>query len=369
MALNDEFNGNAGPEDPSGDEWFALEAGSFPAVPRPAADGLVAVRETLPLPILDTEGFRAREDQVKAVLLILSQSKTARKLAQAALASGYSIHVDPPVIGGAGAENEEDAQGSTDHVNRRINLRGTDNPLRMTLTLAHELAHISQIVNGGLDLSVTASHPVASMRQLLAMEGDARAYEMLVAIELSHKTKDEPEERLLFPQMMELAGKTIGSSFAQKIIARVKPMLQKGEGEEGHIAPQKVMAAIFKGFYGSPSLRQHYEDTILEALKRQERETLQDPLNFQGGLSAKELEARIDAHGLPYLQSAPQGYIDLDSALMLSVSEKTQAALLELEKIRHANPATQDDATWRIPAYAVETAAPARQKKPKAPRP
>lgn len=360
MALDDTFNDSSDP----GEEWFALEAGSFPAVPRPASDGLVAVRETLPLPILDTEGFRAREEQVKAALLILSQSKTARKLAQAALASGYSIHVDPPVIGGAGEASEEDAQGSTDHANRRINLRGTDDPLRMTLTLAHELAHISQIVNGGLDLAITKSHPVASLRQLLAMEGDARAYEMLVAIELSHKTKDEPDERLLFPQMMELAGKTIGSSFAQKIIARVRPMLQKDEGEEGHIAPQKVMAAIFKGFYGSPSLRAHYEDTILETLGRQDRETLQDPLNFQGGLSAKELETRLDAHAVPYLQAAPQGYIDLDGAQMLSVSQKTQAALLELEKIRHENPATQNDATWRVPAYAIETAG---RRKPQAP--
>lgn len=360
MALDDIFNDSSTPRE----EWFALEEGSFPAVPRPAGGGLVAVRETLPLPILDTEGFRARAEQVKAALLILSQSKTAAKLARAALASGYSIHVDPPVIGGAGAAHEEEAQGSTDHVNRRINLRGIDDPLRMTLTLAHELAHISQIVNGGLDLFVTRSHPVASLRQLLAMEGDARACEMLVAIELSLRAKDEPAERLIFPQMMDLAAQTIGSSFAQKIIARVKPMLQKEEGEEGHIAPQKVMAAIFKGFYGSASLRLHYEDTILEALKRQDRETLQDPLNFQGGLSAKELEARIDAHGVPYLQSAPQGYIDLDGPQMLSVSAKTQDALLELEKIRRENPATHGDATWRIPAYDV---APAKRRKPQAP--
>lgn len=365
MALNDTFNDNAAPEE----EWFALEAGSFQAVPRPLGDGLIAVRETVPLPILDTPGFRAREDAIKGALLILSQSKTARKLAEAAIASGYSIHVDPPVIGGAGEDHEDEAQGSTDHANRNIRLRGSDDPLRMALVLAHELAHISQIVNGGLDLAVTASHPVASLRQLLAMEGDARAYEMLVAIELSYKTNDDPEERLVFPQMMDLAAQTVGSSFAQKIVSRVKPMLEKKEGEEGHIAPQKVMAAIFKGFYGSPSLRLHYEDTILEVMKRQERETLQDPLNFQGGLTAKELEARLGAHAVPYLQAAPPGYIDLDSAQMLSVSEKTQASLLELEKIRHENPATRGDDTWRIPAYAIESAAPAPKQKPKTPKP
>ncbi len=128
--VQEEFNAAA-------DEWFALEAESFPAVPRPApvsADAVIAVRSLLPLTVLESAGYRQHADVIDAALLILSQSPAARQLAQVAMEAGYRIEVDPAVIGGAGAAHEADAMGSADHVNKRIRLRSGAAPSR-------ELAH------------------------------------------------------------------------------------------------------------------------------------------------------------------------------------------------------------------------------------
>lgn len=348
MPLQDDFNDAA-------DEWFALEDGSFPAVPRPAASALIAVRATVELPVLDTAGFRARPDAVKAALVILSQSPTARKFAQAAIRAGYSIAVDPPSLSGAGAEYEDDSFGNTDHAGRRINVRGTDDPLKLAMVLAHELAHVSQIVDGGLDIHVSAQHPLSSIRQLLAMEGDARAYEFLIASELQFPAKDDPEERLLFPCMLDVAAESIGVGLAKKVVELAKPGLEKGAD------PSEYMARVFKSFYASPSLREHYENTILHSIATLEREqpgSLSDPALFQGRVPAEEIMSRLDGHGVPYLSKHAGKYIDLDDPLMCSVSARTQQKLVALEALRHRNPAVPDGEHWEGTVYHPVSARP-----------
>lgn len=350
MPLQDDFNDAA-------DEWFALEDASFPAVPRPATSALIAVRATVELPVLDTPGFRAREDVVKAALVILSQSPTARKFAQTAIGAGYSIAVDPPSISGAGAEYEAESFGNTNHASRRINVRGSDDPLKIAMVLAHELAHVSQIIDGGFDVHVSAQHPLSSIRQLLAMEGDARAYEFLIAAELQYPAKDDPEERLLFPAMLDVAGDSIGVGLAKKVIEMAKPALERGDD------PAEFMARVFKCFYASPSLREHYENTILHSIDTLEREqpgSLSDPALFRGRIPAEEIISRLDAHGVPYLAKQAPKYIDLDDPVMCSVSVRTQQKLVALEAARHRNPAVPAEEHWEGTVYKLVTAGPKR---------
>lgn len=346
MSVRDDFNDAA-------DEWFALSPGTFPGVPRPDGPALIAVRAPVDLPVLETPGFLKRADAVKAALLILSQSPAARELARIAIDAGYSINVDPPAMSGAGPEYEDGSFGNTDHANRRINLRGSDDPLQMAMVIAHELAHVGQIIEGGLDIHVSALHPLAAIRQLLAMEGDARAHEFLVAYELSHAMKDDPGERLLFPQMLAVAADTIGVSMAKRVIELAKPALEQGG------APEEWMARVFKSFYASPSLRDHYENTILYSLENfaaADPETLRDPALFQGEMPQPELRARLETRH-PYLSACGENYIDLDQPQMCAVSERTRQRLADFEALRHANPQTQGDKSWRGPVYQLLPAA------------
>jgi hypothetical protein len=304
---------------------------------------LIAVRAPVDLTISDTPGFRARPDAVKAALVILSQSRTARGFAAAAIGEGYRIVVDPPAISGAGPEFENDSFGSTDHEIKIINLRGCDDPMRMALILAHELAHVSQIVGGGLDLHVSAHHPLASIRQLMAMEGDARAYEFLVAAELAHRGAEDPEERLLFPQALDAAADSIGAAFAPRIIELAKPAIAAGG------APAEWMARIFKCLYASPGLRAHYESTIVHGIETFEAHnpgSLQDPALFRGDIPMEDIVARLDRHGTAYLAKAA-GYLDFADVKMSGIMPETQQRLAALEARRHENQQTRDEPSWQ----------------------
>lgn len=109
MPLQQEFHENA-------DAWFALETSGFPAVPRDGLRDVIAVRALLPLAVMDS-----------------------------------------PVIAGGGAAHESAAMGGTDHALKRIHLKSGAAPESLALVLAHELAHVSQIVNGGFDIDLGAS--------------------------------------------------------------------------------------------------------------------------------------------------------------------------------------------------------------------
>ncbi len=353
MALQDDFNDAA-------DDWFALTPDVFPAVPRPAGDGLVGVRAPVELPILDTPGFRERPDAVKAALLILSQSPTARKFAAIAIHEGYRINVDPPAISGAGAAFEAATFGSTDHANKRINLRGCDDPLRMAFILAHELTHVSQIVEGGLDMRVSTLHPLAAIRQLLAMEADARAHEFLFAVELSQCAAGDPGERLLFPQALDAAAESMGIAFGPRLIELAKPELAAGG------APQNWMKRVFKSFYATPGLRMHYENTILHGIETFEKENpgaLKDPALFQGDMPPADLVARLGRHNLAYLANS-EDFINFGDVRISGVSAGTQQQLAALEAIRHENPQTQGDASWRGAVYQLMLASTPKPRPP-----
>jgi hypothetical protein len=360
MPLQNDFN-PAGKSTPdiaarADDDWYGMESAAYPALGLPDDGKTHVVRGMMPLPVADTPGLRGREDLIEAALLVLSQSPTGAALMQRGIDADYHIHLDPPVIGGAGAESEADANGSADHENKRINLRAVDDPYALALTIGHELAHVDQFVTGGLDIHIREDHPVTALKKLLAMEADARAQEMLIAIELAHGRKDDPADRLRFPQMIEKATSGMGIALIAKLMETAAPRLPDD------IAVDKVMAGVFKGFYTAPGLRRHYENTILHTLEKQSAQDLQDPANFQGTITAEDLMARIDAAlekraaatgAVPYLQKNAAGYIDIESPALLSLSQATQDRLDKLAARRHENPATQNDAPWKAAVYTV----------------
>ena len=303
MPLQDEFNENA-------DEWFALENGSYPAVTRALSADVIAVRNVLPLVVSDTDGYRAKPEVAEAAILILSQSPHARQLAQIALKNNYTIRIDNI----AHDSDTADASGYTDHLNRRIHAAVQDDPLRLALVIAHELAHVAQAENG-FEFSVLKKQPAASIRELMALEGDARAHEFIIALELAYKTKGDPDERLLFPEAIDVVMDTIGSDFTKKIIAHYRPQFPDIDHEE-------MMARIFKSLYGSLRLRAHYEGVILTSLDSVDAQDQQNPSLFSEAFNAAATLQKLGN----YAQKAAK-YLDLDSPQMAGVTSATQEQL------------------------------------------
>lgn len=317
MSLQDDFNESA-------DEWYALESGSYPAVPRAPSDDVIAVRSILPLVVSDTDGYRAQPAVAEAALLILSQSPHARELAQIALKNNYSIRIDDIAHDSATAE----ASGYTDHLNKRIHAAVQTDPLRLALVIAHELAHVAQKENG-FEFSVLQQQPAASIRELMALEGDARAHEFIVALELSYKMKDDPDERLLFPQAIDIAMDTIGSELTKKTIAHYRPQFPDIDREE-------MMARIFKSFYGSLPLRAHYEGIVLQSLDTVDAKDRQNPSLFSQTFNSAAVLKKIG----PYAEKAAK-YLDLDAPQMAGVTAGTQAKLDLWQMRRSAAPVVQ----------------------------
>ncbi len=284
-------------------EWFALSDGMYPLVPRPEGAALVAVRGLMPLAVLESPAFRATEDIVSAALLMLSQSPAARDLAQLAIQKGYSLHIT-----GANRESADAvASANTDPVNRRINIGAVDDAATLALRIIHELVHVRQMERGGLSPDTRLQTPVASIRQLLAMEADARARTISIAMELEFLKPDDPEERLLFPGMTALA----------KIEAGVRAIAQLPDGH--------TMAAAFDAFYTSAGLRQHYEGSVVTAIEAA-GDDLKDPKFFTDGKTAAELKAALGA----YITA------DLDAPFFSAVSQNTAEALLRICPGGHA---------------------------------
>lgn len=318
MALQDDFNESA-------DEWYALESGSYPGVPRIDSGNTIAVRSLLPLVVADTPAYREHAETVEAALLILSQSPQARMLAQTALANNYSIRIGAIAYD----SNTAEASGFTDHLNRRIHIApvtGDDAAMRMALGIGHELAHVNQ-ADKGFEFSVLKQHPAASIRELMALEGDARAQEFIVALELAFKSDSDPDERLLFPNAIEVAADTIGSPMAKKVIEHFRPQFPDINREE-------MMARIFKSFYASIPLRAHYEGAVLQALEKTDAADVANPAFFSGGFNAAATLKKLGG----YAEKAAK-YLDLDSPQMAGITQDTQEKLGLWQQKRDTKPA------------------------------
>lgn len=303
MPLQDDFNENA-------DEWFALENGSYPAVPRAPAEDVIAVRGMLPLVIRDTGAFRAQADIVEAALLILSQSPHARALAQAALKNNYAIRIDNIVHDSGRVESH----GHTDHLNRRIYAVPEADPVVLALRIAHELAHVAQ-AEKGFEFSVLKQTPQSAIRELMALEGDARAHEFIVALELAYKTETDPGQRLLFPQAIDAVMETLGGEMSKKLVAHFRPQFPDIDRDE-------MMARVFKSFYAAIPLRAHYEASVLYALQGVDAADAANPALFAQEFDSAQTLQKLGG----YAQKAAR-YLDLDSPQMAGITQATHEQL------------------------------------------
>ncbi len=317
-------------------EWFALEDGMRRAVPRGAASGIIAVRGSCPLPVLDTPAFRASEDTVAAALLILSQSMLARELAAVAIKAGYDLRIT-----GANSESASAvAFCNTDPERRQINIGACGDAETLALHIIHELVHVSQMERGGLSVDTRLATPAASIRQLLAMEADARARTLQVAIELEFAGKGDPAERLLFPGIVMRAAAEAGVDKTQSLIADVMPQLPH------EVTQDLLLAAVFRSFYSSAGLRRHYEGTVTAALATTGDDFSNEKL-FTGGKSVEELRAALDSHMPPAYIAKYSDIIDLGSNFFAAISQKTQNQLDALQQ--EYRPVTE--ARWRLPVF------------------
>jgi hypothetical protein len=312
MPLQDDFNESA-------DEWYALESGAYPAVPRVDSGNVIVVRSLLPLPVADTPAFRAQADVVEAALLILSQSPHARVLAQAALKNNYAIRIDNIVHDSGRVESH----GHTDHLNRRIYAVPEPDPVVLALRIAHELAHVAQ-AEKGFEFSVLKQTPQSAIRELMALEGDARAHEFIVALELGYKTKTDPDQRLLFPQAIDAVMETLGGEMSKKLVAHFRPQFPDIDRDE-------MMARVFKSFYASIPLRAHYEASVLYALQGVDAADAANPALFRHEFDSAATLQKLGGYAL---KSAK--YLGLDSPQMAGVTQATQQQLAAWQQLRDA---------------------------------
>jgi len=340
MPLPDDFNGHR------------PETARLPAYARP--QGKAA--EILPLDVYDTPALHGFEPVIEEAIFILSQSPTARRLADAAQNAAYVIVMmeDDPA---------EKLRGYVDHEQRLIFLAKETDPRLLALTLGHELTHVSQKVNGGMDVNVRHDQPLNAIFKLLAMEADARAHEMQIAAELSFPaaaTADAKAAPLAFPHILDMAAAKSENRFVQALLRHARPKI-----EDGSIATDKFMAACFKGFYGDTGLRMTYENVILRKLAAYDADVLQNPAHFQNATAPEALMRDIDAHSMAYL-AKNKAHVDLAAPLFRAVSAHALDIVRQVQDIRRQNPANASAAAWQAPSFAeiaMQRNAPAPQPK------
>jgi len=322
MLLPDDFNGARQPPK------------SIPAYTRPRG----AAAESLALDVYDTPELRGFESVIEEATFILSQSPTARRLADAAKNGAYVIVMmeDDPA---------QNLRGYVDHEQRLIFLAKEEDPRLLALTLGHELTHVSQKVNGGIDVNVRSDRPLSAIFKLLAMEADARAHEMRIAAELTYPAA-APTGQVSFAGLIDLAAAKSENRFVQALLQHVRPKM-----EDGTLAADKFMAACFKAFYGDTGLRATYENVILRKLAAYDAAVLQDPAHFQNAAAPAALAKDIDAHSIAYLEKN-KTHVDLSAPLFHAVSAHTLDILKRAQDIRRENHANAAEADWQAPSFA-----------------
>jgi len=295
-------------------------------------------RDILPLPVYDTPEIHGFESTIEEAIFILSQSETARKFAATAMAADYVIVI-------ADDENKN-LRGYVDHEQRLIFLAKEQDPRLLALTLGHELAHVSQKVNGGIEIDTRLDHPQDAIRKLLAMEADARAHEILIATELSFADQKDKAPRASFSEIFNMAAEKSENPLVTGLLRNIEGKLQTGD-----VAPHKLLAACFKSFYGETSFRRTYENVVVRKLAQYDAETFQAPENFQRRIDADTLTRKIDAHSTAYLAPNKE-HVDLNAPVYHALSSETQIFLQAAQKIRFENPALTQEALWQAPTFA-----------------
>lgn len=305
--------------------------------------------------VYDTPSLRGFEHTAEEALFILAQSATGRRLMQNALAADVGIvFLDENESNGA-------TRGYVDWEQKIVFLAREPDPRLLALTLGHELAHVSQFANGGVLLNVIEDHPLHALKKFLAIEADARAYEIKIALELEYPAPAEGNTRIRFDGMAQLAAHKTEISSLPDLAARIAPRLH-----DGSLSDDRIMAACFRAFYYDINLRATYENILMTRIEKLDDGILRAPQSFARETDSAAFLARLDGHDTPYMLKNRE-VTDIADPRLAAVSEKTLARVQHLAALRKAAGAAVDDAQWHAPVYAPASAtvpAPA----PKGPR-
>lgn len=320
------------------------------AYARPAGRAAASVD----LIVFETPELAGFETTAEEAIFILSQSAAGRRLMQTAIAADYGVvFIDDP---------DKNLRGYVDWEQKLVFLAKQSDPRLLALTLGHELAHVSQHVNGGADINVIKDHPLHALKKFLAIEADARAYEIRIALELEYPAKDEDPARIRFSGIAQMAAQKVDIAVMPKLLDSIVPRLG-----DGSLTPDRAMAACFRAFYYDTALRATYENRIMTRIEGLDPALLAAPDSFARRTDSRAFMAALDGHDIPYLQK--NGDItQIDDPQLAAVCARTAARLQQLQQLRPVNDnSAAEAALWRAPVYVPEVvpAAAAGTRKPK----
>lgn len=295
-------------------------------------------RKSCDLTVFITDDLQGHRGRIGDAVRLLSQSPTGRALMQTAIDNDFGVIL----------QANPDMSGYMDSTNKLVFLDRAAAVPEMALRLAHELAHVSQFCSG-ITINALRDAPPATMARFMAIEADARAYEMRVAIELAAPEKGYAA----FPHMLREVAEKSGNPLVKALVIATDPQTCDRD---------KTMAAAFKAFYGYAKFRMFYEGLVLDRLESVDRDVLDNPFVCTGNVSGEDLKKQVNGHGMSYsISYLPAGgaVIDLDDDIYRSISVQAQERLEKLFGGR-----------WNVPVYftaknmPADAAGRAPQKKP-----
>jgi hypothetical protein len=296
------------------------------------------------LTVFETPELAGFEATAEEAIFILSQSAAGRRLTQTAIAADYGIvFMDDP---------DENLRGYVDPAQKLVFLAKQSDPRLLALTLGHELAHVSQHVNGGVKMNVIKDHPLHTLKKFLAIEADARAYEIIIALELEYPAPAEGKDRIRFGGMAQMAAAKVDIAAMPKLVASIAPRLT-----DGSLTRDRAMAACFRAFYYDIDLRATYENKVMTRIEGLDTAIITAADSFAGRINSTEFMTRLDGHDIAYLCKHPD-VTNIDDPQLAAVCPRTAERLQNLRALRASNDNAADAKDWKAPIYAPATAAP-----------
>ncbi|MDP2204777.1 MAG: hypothetical protein Q8K65_00565 [Alphaproteobacteria bacterium] len=302
------------------------------------------------LTVFETPELAGFEAAAEEAIFILSQSATGRRLMQSAIAADYGVvFIDDP---------DKNLRGYVDWEQKLVFLAKQSDPRLLALTLGHELAHVSQRVNGAADINVIKDHPLHALKKFLAIEADARTYEIIIALELEYPAAGEDKNRIRFDGIAQMAAGKVDIDVMPKLLASIVPRLA-----DGSLTLDRAMAACFRAFYYDTALRATYENRIMTRIEGLDPAIIAAPESFARLTDSTDFMMRLDGHDIAYLRKHAD-VTNIDSPQLAAVCARTAA---RLQQLHAARPANDNAATWTAPIYApvpAPTTLAARKPKP-----
>lgn len=329
----------------------AAASGHSGGAPAPYVRPQGLAEELADLTVFEAPELEGFEQSAEEAIFILSQSATGRRLMQTAIAADYGVvFVEDP---------DKSLRGYVDWEQKIVFLAKESDPRLLALTLGHELAHVSQHVNGGADINVIKDHPLSALKKFLAIEADARAYEIMIALELEYPAPSEDKNRIRFEGMAQMAAIKTDIDVMPKLVAGIAPRLA-----DGSLAKDRAMAACFRAFYHDIALRATYENRLMARIEGLDKTIIAAPASFAQNLDSAAFIARLDGHDIAYMVKNAD-VTNIDDPQLAAVCARTAERLRNIQSLRAQNDNGPDTA-WKAPVYAPY--APAPSDTPPAPR-